>query len=78
MYLAPAEQCPPPDSLRFKSMGQIGKASREFSEDSGDGRAREILDSYREYRLNCIRTSLFLLRKSVLPQRVLVGAPEEA
>ena len=74
MYLAPAEQCPPPDSLRFESMGQIGRASREFSEDSGDGRAREVLDSYREYRLNCIRTSLFLLRRSGLPQRVLVSA----
>ena len=74
MYLAPVEECPPPNHLRFKSMGDIGRASREFSEDFGDVRAREVLDSYRQYRLNCIWTSLFLLRKSVLPKRVLVSA----
>ena len=74
MHLAPAEECPLPDSLRFRSMGDIGRSSREFSEDFGNVRAREILDSYRRYRLACIRTSLFLLRKSVLPKRVLISA----
>ena len=74
MYLAPAEECPPPDHPQFRSMSKVGRASREFSKDFGDVRAREVLESYRQYRLNCIRTSLFLLRKSVLPERVLVSA----
>ena len=33
-----------------------------------------MLDSYRQYRLNCVRTSLFLLTRAVLPERVLISA----
>ena len=55
-------------------MGDIGRASRKFSEDFGNIEAREVLTSYRQYRLNCIRTSLSLLKKAGLPKRVLISA----
>ena len=55
-------------------MGDIKRASKKFSEDFEDVEARETLDSYRQYRLNCIRTSLSLLEKADLPERVLVSA----
>ncbi len=74
IHLAPASECPSLDGLRFGSMGDIGRASRKFSEDSGNIEAREVLDSYRQYRLNCIRTSLSLLKKADLPERVLISA----
>ena len=73
-HLASASDCPLLDGLRFGSMGDIGRASREFARDFGNIEAREVLDSYRQYRLNCIRTSLFLLKKVVLPERTLISA----
>ena len=74
IHLASASDCPSPDGLRFGSMGDIGRASREFSRDFGNIEARDVLDSYRQFRLNCIRTSLSLLKKVVLPERVLISA----
>lgn len=74
IHLASASECPSPNELRFGSMGDIGRASREFSRDFGNIEAREVLDSYRQYRLNCIRTSLSLLTKVALPERVLISA----
>lgn len=73
-HLAPASECSSLDGLRFETMGDIKRASKKFSEDFGDVEAREVLDSYRQYRLNCIRTSLSLLKKAGLPTRVLVSA----
>ncbi len=74
IHLAPASECPSLDRLRFGSMGDIGRASREFSENFRNIEAREVLDSYRQYRLSCIRTSLSLLKKAVLPKRILISA----
>lgn len=74
IHLASASECPSPNELRFGSMGDIGRASREFARDSGNIEAREVLDSYRQYRLNCIRTSLSLLKKVALPERTLISA----
>ena len=74
IYLAPASECPSLDGLRFGSMGDIRRASRDFLEDFGNIKAREVLESYRQYRLNCMRTSLSLLKRAVLPDRVLISA----
>ncbi len=74
MHGTSAAECPAPPSLRFESMGDIRRASRAFCEDSRNIEARSILDSYREYRIACIRTSLSLLRRAELPERVLVSA----
>ena len=74
MHVTSAAECPAPPNLRFESMGDIRRASRAFCEDFRNIEARSILDSYREYRLACIRTSLSLLRRAELPDRVLVSA----
>ncbi len=74
MHLAPASECSSLDELRFGSMGDIRRASREFSKDFDNVEAREVLDSYRRYRLNCIRTSLSLLGRADLPKRILISA----
>ena len=74
MYVTSAEECPVPRNLRFKSMGDIGRASKKLCEDFRNDEARSILDSYRQYRLACIRTSLSLLRRACLPDRILVSA----
>ena len=74
MHVTSATECPAPPNLRFENMSDIRRASKVFYEDSRDIEARSILDSYREYRLACIRTSLSLLRRADLPDRVLVSA----
>ena len=74
MYATSAAECPAPPNLRFGSMGDIRRASNAFREDFRNVEARSILDSYREYRLACIRTSLSLLGRAELPDRVLVSA----
>ena len=74
MYVTSDAECPAPQNLRFKSMGDIRRASEALCEDFRNAQARLILDSYRQYRLACIRTSLSLLRRANLPDRVLVSA----
>ena len=74
MYVTSDVECPAPPNLRFKSMGDIRRASRQFREDFHNIEARSVLNSYRQYRLACIRTSLSLLRRANLPDRVLVSA----
>ena len=74
MYVTSVAECPAPPNLRFKSMGDICRASKALCEDFRNVEARLILNSYREYRLACIRTSLSLLRRADLPDRVLVSA----
>ena len=74
MYVTSDVECPAPQNLRFKSMGDIRRASEALREDFRNVQARLILDSYRQYRLACIRTSLSLLRRANLPDRVLVSA----
>ena len=74
MHVAPASECFPQDQLHFTSMGEVGRASRAFLEDRYNRKARNVLDSYRHFRFNCVRTSLSLLKKADLPQRVLISA----
>ena len=74
MYITSVAECPAPPNLRFKSMGDICRASKALCEDFRNVEARLILNSYREYRLACIRTSLSLLRRASLPDRILVSA----
>ena len=74
IHLAPASECSSPDGLHFGSMGDIRCASRDFLGNFGNIKARQVLESYRQYRLNCMRTSLSLLKRAVLPERVLISA----
>ena len=74
MQTASTGECPPAENLLFGSMGDVRRASAKFFEDAGGVEPRKILDSYRRFRLSCIRTSLALLKASSLPDRVLVSA----
>ena len=69
MYFDALATLPSHRSMRkyFSSGTKEGKNFRNVE-------ARLILDSYRKYRLACIRTSLSLLRRAGLPDRVLVSA----
>ena len=66
--------CPFEGDLAFTSMGDIRRATTRFREDPDNPTTREVLNSYRKFRLNCIRTSLRLLKNSRLPDKVLVSA----
>ena len=66
--------CLPTGDLTFASMGDIKRATGKFRDDPGDPVALDVLNSYRRFRLNCIRTSLLLLKDSGLPDKVLVSA----
>ena len=70
----PRADCPLDGDLAFKSMGDIRRATTRFREDPNDPEPRDVLNSYRKFRMNCIRTSLLMLRQSHLPDRVLVSA----
>lgn len=64
----------PDGSLAFNSMGELRRATRGFRENQGDPQAVEALNAYRKFRLNCIRTSLSLLRDSSPPRNTLISA----
>ena len=66
--------CPFEGDLAFTSMGDIRRATTRFREDPDNLKTRDVLNSYRKFRLNCIRTSLRLLKNSRLPDKVLVSA----
>ena len=66
--------CLPGRDLSFATMGDIRRATGKFRDDPDDPLALDVLNSYRRFRLNCIRTSLLLLRDSELPDKVLVSA----
>lgn len=66
--------CPLGEDLTFASMGDIRRATAKFRDDPYDPVTQDILNSYRRFRLNCIQTSLLLLRNSDLPDKVLVSA----
>ena len=74
MHVASAAECSPLPDLRFKSMGDVRRGSVAFREDSQNLEARVVLDSYRQFRLGCIRTSLSLLHRAKMPARVLMSA----
>lgn len=58
----------------FKSMGDIRRASKDFCVNQQNPQARDTLNAYRKFRLDCVQTSLSLLKKSDLPEAVLVSA----
>lgn len=55
-------------------MGDVRRASKDFCEDRQNPQARDTLNAYRKFRLNCVQTSLSLLKQSELPEAVLVSA----
>ena len=69
-----SEECGYPDDLGLDSMGQVVRASRKLCLSPDDSGARAVLDSYREFRLACLKTSLSLLRSVQLPNRTLISA----
>ena len=69
-----SEECGYPDDLGLDSMGQVVRASRKLCLSPDDSGARAVLDSYREFRLACLKTSLLLLRSVQLPNRTLISA----
>ena len=72
--LEPRADCPLDGDLAFTSMGDIRRATARFREDPDNPITRDILNSYRKFRLNCFQTSLLMLKKSRLPDKVLVSA----
>ncbi|MDE0711385.1 MAG: RelA/SpoT domain-containing protein [Rhodospirillales bacterium] len=55
-------------------MGDLRRATKEFEKNPKDPQAVETLNAYRKFRLNCIRTSLSLLRESLPPKNALISA----
>lgn len=68
------EECSYPDGLDLDSMGQVDRASKELNVSPEDSRARAVLDSYRQFRLACLDTSLSILQSIELPNRSLISA----
>ena len=68
------EECGYSGDLGLDSMGQVVRASKELYLSPEDSRARAVLDSYREFRLACLKTSLSLLRSVQLPNHALISA----
>ena len=68
-------ECPLPNKpLGFETMGDVLRASKSFYADRQNPGARDTLNSYRKFRLNCIQKSLSMLKESGLPNRTLVSA----
>ncbi len=67
--------CSPPEAaIKFSSIGDIRRASNQFRINRQNPEAVKILNHYRRFRLNCIRTSLTILRKARIPKRVFISA----
>ena len=66
--------CRLPSDPMFTSMGEIARASGKYKLDRYDIEAKDILQSYREFRVCCIETSLGILKQINLPKHVLVSA----
>lgn len=49
------------DSLNFKSMGDIRRATDRFRQNPRDPKALDVINDYRLFRLNCLSTSLSIL-----------------
>ncbi len=58
----------------FQSIGEIRRASDEYRSNQQNPVAIETINQYRRFRLNCVQTSLALLRQASLPDRVFVCA----
>ena len=70
----PANGCRILDSLEFNSRGEIDRAGQRYFEDRNDQKAARIIKSYREFRINCLQTSLSILQSADLPERCIVSA----
>ena len=67
--------CPAPRTgFDFTSIGDIRRASSEYRINRQNPEAIDVLNQYRRFRLNCIQTSLTMLRQAGLPDRVFVSA----
>lgn len=69
-----SEGCKFPTDLALDSMGQVRRASKKLCQFPHDSEALTVLDTYREFRLACVKTSLSLLRPIALPRQSLVSA----
>lgn len=58
----------------FKSMGDVARATDKFAEDPKNPNALNVLNAYRRFRLDCLRTSQSLLVQAGLPQNALISA----
>lgn len=66
--------CKFPTDLAFDSISQVRRASKKLCESPHDDEALIVLDSYRKFRLACIKASLSLLRSVHLPSHTLISA----
>ena len=62
------------EEYKFKSINEIKLASNRFFDQANDPSAKDILNDYRNFRINCIKSSFGLLCQLDFPQRVLVSA----
>ena len=62
------------DAPKFQTMGDIRRASDDYRNDDNPLNAREIIDSYREFRACCFETSLKMLQDIHLPENGLISA----
>ena len=74
MMLEASPICLPHEKLPFTSMADVRRASKTFCDNFQHPQARTVLNSYRKFRLNCLETSLGLLKTATLPSKALVSA----
>lgn len=67
-------ECKLPTNPAFKSMRDLKRASNSLRKDKQNAVANDIINSYREFRICCINTSLELLKRLNLPRSALVSA----
>lgn len=60
--------------VTFASIGEIRRASGEYRRNRHNPDAIETINQYRRFRLNCVQTSLSMLNRADLPDRVFLSA----
>lgn len=70
----PTSGCQLLEPVGFSSRGEIDRAGEKFVQDKNDLEATRIIKSYREFRINCLHTSLSILQKAGLPEHCIVSA----
>ena len=70
----PTSGCQLLESLGFSSRGEIDRAGEKFLDDRNNQEATRIIKSYREFRINCLQTSLSILQNAGLPHHCMVSA----
>ena len=74
MMVEASSDCLLHEKLPFRSMAEVRRAGKTFCDDFQHPHARTVLNSYRKFRLNCLETSLYLLKTAALPLKALVSA----